>query len=59
MVGVRPELLEVKDTATTRLAIDSPRPSLGDGRDEMNPVEGDDATDAWANALQGLLMRWV
>jgi hypothetical protein len=59
MVGVRPGLLEVKDTVTTRLAIDGPRPSLGDGNGEPNPVEGDDASDAWANALQALLMRWV
>jgi hypothetical protein len=59
MVGVRPGLMEAKDTVTTRLAIDGPRPSLGDGTGELNPVEGDDASDAWANALQGLLMRWV
>jgi hypothetical protein len=59
MIGVRPSLLDVKDTVTTRLAIDGPRPSLGDGNGELNPVEGDDASDAWANALQGLLMRWV
>jgi hypothetical protein len=59
MLGVRPSLVEVKDTVTTRLAINGPRPSLGDGNGEVNPVEGDDAQDAWANALQGLLMRWV
>jgi hypothetical protein len=59
MAGVRPGLLEVKDTVTTRLAIDGPRPSLGDGSGELNEVEGDDAADAWGNALQGLLMRWV
>ena len=59
MIGVRPALLEAKDAVTTRLAIDGPRPSLGDGAGELNPLEGDDASDAWANALQGLLMRWV
>ncbi len=59
MTGVRPGLLEAKDTVTTRLAIDGPRPSLGEGNGELNPVEGDDASDAWANALQGLLVRWV
>jgi hypothetical protein len=76
MVGVRPALLEARDVATTRLAIDGPRPSMGDGfsgqrpgpdqrlaadrrEGELTPVEGDDAADAWANALQGLLMRWV
>jgi hypothetical protein len=59
MTGVRPALLEAKDTVTTRLAIDGPRPSLGEGTGELNPLEGDDASDAWANALQGLLMRWI
>jgi hypothetical protein len=59
LTGVRPGLLEAKDTVATRLAIDGPRPSLGDGVGELNPVEGDDASDAWRSALQGLLMRWV
>ncbi len=59
MAGVRPELLDVKDAVTTRLAIDGPRPALGDGSGELGSVEGDDAADTWGHALQGLLMRWV
>jgi hypothetical protein len=59
MIGVRPPLLEVKDVVVTRLAINGPRPSLGDGVGELNPVEGEDAQDSWANALQGILARWI
>jgi hypothetical protein len=59
MVGVHPPLLEAKETVVTRLAINAPRPSLGDGNGELNPVEGDDASDSWANALQQVLMRWI
>jgi hypothetical protein len=59
MVGVKPELMEVRDTVTTRLAINGPRPSLGDGNSELNIVEGDDAADSWAQALQQILMRWI
>src|SRR5262245_1767123 len=59
MVGVRPPLLEVKDTVVTRLAINGPRPALGDGVNELHQVEGEDASDSWANALQGILARWI
>jgi hypothetical protein len=59
MIGVQPPLFEVKDTVVTRLAINGPRPSLGDGAGELNQVEGDDASDSWANALQAVLMRWI
>jgi vWA domain found in the FtsH ternary systems/N-terminal helical region fused to the FtsH ternary system vWA domain len=59
MVGIRPELLEAKDTVVNRLAVPSPRPELGDGHGELRVVEGDDASDCWARALQQLLMRWI
>ena len=59
MVGVHPPILEANETVVTRLAINAPRPSLGDGNGELNPVEGDDASDSWANALQQVLMRWI
>ena len=59
MVGIRPELLEAKDTVVNRLAVSSPRPELGDGNGELRLVEGDDATDCWAKALQQVLMRWI
>jgi hypothetical protein len=59
MIGVKPPPLEVKDVVVTRLAIDGPRPSLGDGNNQLNPVEGEDASDSWANALQGILARWI
>ena len=59
MVGIRPELLEAKDTVVNRLAVSSPRPELGDGIGELRLVEGDDASDCWAKALQQVLMRWI
>lgn len=59
MIGVQPALLEAKDTIVNRLAINSPRPALGDGAGEMIPLEGEDASDSWANALQQILMRWI
>lgn len=59
MIGVHPPLLEAKETVVTRLAINTPRPALGDGTAELNPVEGEDASDSWANALQQILMRWI
>ena len=59
MMGVRPALMEARETVVTRLAIDGPRPSLGDGAGELNPVEGEDASDSWGQALQQILMRWI
>ena len=59
MAGVHPQLLEARDVAVCRLAINAPRPSLGDGIGELNLVEGDDAADSWATALQQVLMRWI
>lgn len=59
MVGVRPPLLEAKDTVVTRLAINGARPSLGVGIGELNLVEGEDAQDSWAHALQEILARWI
>ena len=59
MVGIRPELLEAKDAIVNRLAVHSPRPELGDGHGELRLVEGDDASDCWAQALQQLLRRWI
>ncbi|MFO0843499.1 MAG: hypothetical protein U0797_14040 [Gemmataceae bacterium] len=59
VAGVQPPLVQARDVVVTRLAINAPRPSLGDGLGELNPVEGDDAADSWANALQQILMRWI
>jgi hypothetical protein len=59
MIGVNPALLEARDCGVSRLAVNGPRPAIGDGVGELNIVEGDDASDSWANALQGILMRWV
>ena len=59
MIGARPAVLDVKEVAVTRLAVGSPRPELGDGAEPLEPVEADDAADAWAKALQQVLMRWV
>lgn len=59
MVGARPALLEAKDVVVTRLAVNGPRPEIGDGGGELAPVEGDDASDAWARALEQILMRWI
>lgn len=59
MVGVQPGLLDVKEVGVTRLAIDAARPSLGDGTGELDPMEGEDAVDAWGQALKQVLGRWV
>jgi hypothetical protein len=59
MTGVKPEVLEAKETVLTRLAVNSARPTLGDGDDDLALVEGDDAPDSWAQALQQVLMRWI
>jgi hypothetical protein len=59
MIGVNPTLMEARDCGVSRLAVNGPRPAIGDGVGELNIIEGDDASDSWANALQGILMRWV
>jgi hypothetical protein len=59
MTGVEPEVLEAKETVITRLGVKSARPTLADGDDDLALVEGDDAPDSWAQALQQILMRWV
>jgi hypothetical protein len=59
VVGTHPQLVEGKEVVVTRLAINGPRPALGDGLGELNLVEGDDAIHSWANALQGVLQRWI
>jgi hypothetical protein len=59
MLGVKPDPLEADETVVTRLAINAARPSLGDGDEPMHPLEGDDDSDAWAKALQQVLMRWI
>ena len=45
--------------SSTASAVGSPRPELGDGPGELRLVEGDDASDCWAKALQQMLMRWI
>lgn len=59
VAGVQPPLVQARDVVVSRMAVNAPRPSLGDGVGELNPVEGDDASDSWANALQQILMRWI
>jgi hypothetical protein len=59
VVGVDPPVVEAKEAVITRLAIKGPRPELGDGTGGLNLVEGDDAPHSWANALQGILQRWI
>lgn len=59
MCGIAPTRVEVRDAVVTRLAINGPRPALGDGTADAVPVEGDDACDSWANILQAILARWV
>jgi hypothetical protein len=59
MCGVHPALVEARDVVVTRLAVNGPRPALGDGIGELNLVEGDDASDSWANCLQAILQRWI
>jgi hypothetical protein len=61
MCGVHPAPVEVRDVVVTRLAVNAARPELSDPLKigEMNQVEGDDASDSWANCLQAILARWV
>jgi hypothetical protein len=60
VVGVDPPLVEAREVVVNRLAINGPRPYLGGGDlDELTLVEGDDAAHSWANALQGILQRWI
>jgi hypothetical protein len=59
VAGVRPVPVEADDTAVCRLAVNGPRPALGDGTDEPAPVEGEEALDAWGQTLQQILQRWI
>src|SRR5262249_54169370 len=57
--GAQPPALEPDDTVVNRLAVNGPRPALGDGKAEPQVVDGDDGADSWAQALQLLLRRWI
>lgn len=57
--GVQPPLLEARDVAITRLAVNAARPSLADAGNELEVIEGEDASDSWAMGLQQILGRWI
>jgi hypothetical protein len=59
LAGVAPPPLVVRDVVFNRLEAAGPHPGLGDGEEESALVEGDDATDSWAQALQQILARWI
>jgi hypothetical protein len=59
VLGVQPPELEAKETVVTRLALTGPRPALGDGTEEPEVVEGEEAQDSWAQTLQQILGRWI
>jgi hypothetical protein len=59
--GVHPAPVEARDVVVTRLAVNGPRPEISEALNsgQMNLVDGDDASDSWANCLQAILARWV
>jgi hypothetical protein len=59
LAGVAPPALAARDVVFNRLEAAGPHPGLGDGDEDTALVEGDDATDSWAQALQQLLARWI
>jgi hypothetical protein len=59
MLGAKPANLEAKETVVNRLAVRKARPALGDRGEAPEEVEGDDAMESWAHALQQILQRWI
>jgi hypothetical protein len=59
LAAVQPPPLHVADAVISRLEVAGSRPALGDGEDRPVLMEGEDATEAWGQALQQVLARWV
>jgi len=59
LIGVQPPRLEAREIIVTRLAINQSRPSLADGPNDLEVVEGEEALDTWGQTLQQLLQRYV
>jgi hypothetical protein len=59
VVAPSPEPLHAEDTIATLLAIDGPRPALGDDFEEPAIPEADDAMECWSKVLQAILARWI
>jgi hypothetical protein len=59
VVAPEPEPLHADDTVTTLLALDGPRPALGDDHEEPVEPEADDAMACWTKALEAILARWI
>ncbi len=59
VLGVRPPTVQARNVVVTRLAIPSARPALADGSTAPTPLAGEEAFDSWADALHGILMRWI
>jgi vWA domain found in the FtsH ternary systems/N-terminal helical region fused to the FtsH ternary system vWA domain len=57
--GVEPSVLDAEEAVATRLQIRSAWPMLGDGTEEPEAVEGENALEAWGQALQGVIGRWI
>jgi hypothetical protein len=58
---VQPFELAVDSVVVTELLVRSKQPELGDGGIDqcVYPVEGDDAFDAWQEAVLRVLRLWV
>ena len=59
VVAPAPAPLRADDTITTRLALDGPRPALGDDTEEPVIPEADDAMESWGKTLEMILARWI
>ncbi len=58
-ISSKPQSLEPRDTVVTRFVVDGPRPALAAGFEGPSVPEGDDALDAWCNALKQILQHWI
>jgi hypothetical protein len=54
-----PPPLLAADVTATRLAVDGPRPALGDDYTEPQTPEADEHFEAWGKALEEILQRWM
>ena len=51
--------IEPEDTQVVQLAINGPRPALGDESRPLAILDSEDALDSWAMALEQILRRWI
>jgi hypothetical protein len=59
VVAPKPEPLHAEDATTTLLAVDGPRPALGDDFTVPEIPEADDALEGWQKVMEEILQRWI